>query len=93
MDYLALYSSRCKTCGFLDPEETKKWTACHFSKGNTECPAKEVQFVIVGEARRYAQAVAKARKTGDLTKEVKLLEVVGKRSAGFQQKFKEWLAK
>ncbi len=90
MDYLALYSTKCKRCSHLDPEAPKTFNNCHYSKGNTECPAKEVQIAIVGEAKRYATAAKKARRAGDLAREAEILEAVAKRSAAFQHKFQEW---
>lgn len=93
MDILALYSSKCKRCGHLDPEEERKFKSCHFSSGNKECPAQEVQIAVVGEAKRLAALCKKARANKDLTKEIKILNKVSKRSAAFQQKFREWLAK
>jgi hypothetical protein len=93
MDYLALYSAKCKTCKALDPEETKEYTNCHFNNGNKNCPAAEVQIAVVGEAMRFANIVKKARAGGDLKREVEILQEVGKRSAAFQQKFREWSSK
>lgn len=93
MDHLALYSIKCKTCKSLDPEETKLNEKCHFSKGNTDCPAQEVQLVVVGEAKRFASAVKKARANGKIEEEVRILEAVAKKSAAFQFKFREWSSK
>ncbi len=89
MDYLSLYSKNCKRCSALDPEETKLFEACHFSKGNDQCPAREVQFAVVGEAQRYADAAIKARRTGNLSKEAKIIDAVASKSPAFQHKFKE----
>ena len=93
MDYLALYSSKCKRCKHLDPEEPKAFTKCHSSAGNKLCPADEVQFAVVGEAKRFAVAVKKARASGNLAKEVRILQEVAKRPQAFQHKFKEWATK
>lgn len=93
MDYLALYSTKCKTCKHLDPEEEEEYTSCHFSSGNKECPAAEVQLAVVGEAKRMAEAVKKARAAGNIKREVKILQAVGQRSPAFQHKFKEWSMK
>ena len=90
MDYLALYSTKCKRCKHLDPEATQAFTNCHFSKGNTECPAKEVRIAVVGEAKRYAKAAKKARREGNLAREAEVLDAVAKRSDAFQYKFQEW---
>jgi hypothetical protein len=93
MDYLALYSSKCKRCKHLDPEEPKAFTKCHSSAGNSLCPASEVQFAVVGEAKRFAQAVRRARVKGDIDEEVRILQEVAKRPPAFQHKFKEWSSK
>lgn len=93
IDHLALYSRKCKTCRHLDPEEKVAYEECHHSRGNTECPAKEVQFAVVGMARRFAEEVKKARKASDLARERAVLESVEKRSLAFQQKFRDWLTK
>ncbi len=88
MDHLALYSRNCKFCKHLDKDEPKTFN-CHFSKGNKDCPAQEVQLVVVGKALRLARAVKKAQSTGDLSREAKILEMVAQKSAAFQFKFKE----
>jgi hypothetical protein len=93
MDYLALYSPNCKNCGYLDGDEKRKFEKCHYTNGNTECPAKEVQFAVVGEAKRFANAFKRARQSGDLNKQAEILEAVAKRSLAFQHKFKDWSAK
>lgn len=89
MDYLALYSKNCKRCKFLDPEEEQGFEKCHFNSGNKECPAQEVQFAITGEAKRFAEAVKRARAAGDIAREVEILNEVAKRPPAFQHKFRE----
>lgn len=91
MEHLALYSRNCKVCKSLDPEESKLFPKCHFSAGNKQCPAAEIQFAVVGEARRLASQVRKARVANDLKREIEILNLVEKRSTAFQQKFKDWL--
>ena len=86
-DILALYSSKCKQCGHLDPAEPKKYSTCHFSKGNTECPASEVQFAIVGKAKGLALRLVKARANRDATTEAKILTEVAGQSAAFKARF------
>ena len=93
MDHLALYSRNCKHCKHLDPEEDKEFDKCHFNNGNQDCPAQEIQFAVVGEAKRFARSVKKARAEGSIEREVKILEAVAKRSAAFQHKFREWSSK
>ena len=92
MEHLALYSRNCKFCSHLDPEETKKFK-CTTAHGNTECPAQEIQFAVVGKAKRLAVDVKAARRDGDISREVLILNRVGKRTKAFQQKFNDWLSK
>lgn len=91
MEYLALYSKKCKKCGHLDSEEPIKYTNCHHKAGNTECPAIDIQFAIVGAAKRFAIAVKQARAKGDFKREAELLELVSKKTPAFQHKVKEHL--
>ena len=93
MDHLALYSRKCKTCKHLDPEEAVAQTDCHFTKGNNDCPATEIQFAVVGQARRFADSMKRAQARSDIAKQVAILQAVEKRSEAFQHKFKDWLAK
>lgn len=93
MDYLALYSTKCKRCKHLDPEEEVAFEKCHHSAGNAECPASEIRITVVGEAKRFALAVKRARSSGNIDREVKILQEVNKRSAAFQHKFREWSSK
>ena len=90
MDHLALYSKNCKICKFLDPDEVREFNKCHYKNGNTECPAKEVQFAVVGEARRLAARFKIAMSSNDINKQVEILQFVSKRAPAFQHKFREW---
>lgn len=90
MDHLSLFSKNCKVCKSLDPDEVRLFPTCHYDKGNKECPAQEIQLVVVGQAQRWATLVLKARVANNINTEVKILLAVAKRSKAFQQKFREW---
>lgn len=90
MDYLPLYSRNCKVCSLLDKEETRKFK-CTPESGNTLCPAGEIQFVVIGKAKKLALAVLQARKSSNFEEEAKLLQQVTKLSPEFQHKFREFL--
>jgi hypothetical protein len=92
MDYLALYSTKCKRCKHLDPEEEVEFNKCHYTAGNKECPASDVQFAVVGESKRFALAVKRSRASGNIAREVRILKEVNTRSPAFQHKFREWLS-
>lgn len=93
MDHLALYSRNCKKCKHLDPEEKIAYDKCHYTNGNTECPAKEVQISVVGMARRFAKAMKKAQATSDVTRQIQILKAVEGRSDAFKLKYRDWLTK
>lgn len=86
-EHFAIYSALCKKCGHLDPDEPKKYSNCHFSKGNKFCPAAEVQIVVVGKAQKYAQQVRAARAKRDARAEAKILALVGAKSTAFIERF------
>jgi hypothetical protein len=86
-EHLRLYSTNCKRCAYLDAQETKRFSSCHYSKGNKECPASELQIVIVGKAYRYAQHVLAARGNRDADAEARILATVAKQSTAFQERF------
>ena len=79
-------------CKHLSPETgTVSEVECHFSKGNTQCPAEEVKFVIVGEALNYAKRVLAARDKRHPKTEAKLMQHVGSQTAAFKLKFYQYL--
>ena len=86
-EYLQLYNANCKRCSYLDPDETKRFSSCHYSKGNEFCPAREIQIVVVGKAKRYAAQVLSARESRNAEAEAKILELVAKRSKAFIERF------
>ncbi|MGF3990450.1 hypothetical protein ACQX7T_14440 [Staphylococcus aureus] len=87
IEFLQLYSRQCKTCKHLDPEETKAYTKCHFSKGNEDCPAREIRFTIVGKAFRLARQVRAARDARDTATAASLLAEVLKLNEAQQERF------
>lgn len=93
MEYLALYSARCKKCSHLDSEEKIAYDKCHYTKGNTECPAQDMQLAVVGQAKRFAREAKLAREKGNLIREVNILKAVASKSEAFQHKYREWSSK
>jgi hypothetical protein len=84
---VALFSKLCKKCGHLDADEPKRYSKCHYSKGNEFCPAGEIQLVIVGKAHKYAQQVIAARNARDVGAEARILQLVEKGSKDFIERF------
>lgn len=44
--FLEVFSENCMDCKALIPFKKKAYRECHYSKGNTACPASKVQIVI-----------------------------------------------
>jgi len=85
-EFIEVYCQNCAVCKYLNPDADKKFN-CHYSKGNTECPASELQIVVVGKAKRYARQVLAARAKRDVLAEKKILELVSKKSQAFIERF------
>ncbi len=88
----ALYSSDCIKCKHLSPETgTKSFVKCHYTKGNKQCPASEVTFVVVGKALKYAKLVLKCRDKRDAAREARLMTFVSNQTEAFKSKFYDYL--
>ncbi len=85
---LAFYSSNCKRCHHLDPQEKRRYK-CHHINGNVNkhCPAQEIVIVIVGKAMLYASQVLAARDRRDASTEAKILDLVAKQTDSFKERF------
>ncbi len=86
-EMFALYSLDCMTCKHLSETGTVAYVKCHYSKGNEQCPASEVRFVVVGEALDYARRVLRARDKRFPNREAKLMKHVANQSEAFRAKF------
>lgn len=86
-EHVAVYSDNCFNCNHLIPGKPKKFSSCHYSRGNKHCPAQGLQIVVVGKAYRYAQQVLSARSSRDAQAEARILAVVAKQSSAFQERF------
>lgn len=85
---LAFYSTNCKRCHHLDPQETRRYKCHHINgKVNKHCPAKEIEIVIVGKAMLYAAQVTAARDKRDAQTEARILAIVAKQTDSFKERF------
>lgn len=83
-DYLEVYSSRCLRCSHLVEGAPRRYDSCHYTAGNTDCPAAEVRIVPTGKVRRAAALIKKARAEKDPAQEAKILESISKESDAFK---------
>lgn len=86
-EFLALYSGNCVGCKHLYELGTVLHEECHYSNGNTQCPASEVKLVVVGEAVDMARRVLRARDKRQPVREAKIMQSVGTKSDAFKSKF------
>lgn len=87
---LTLYSTNCKKCRHLDPDEQIEYD-CTADKGNSHCPASEVQIVVTGNALRLAHRAFRARKKKNVKMEAKILADVAQTPRAFQLRFYQCL--
>ena len=87
---LTLYCVNCKVCKHLDPDESVAFD-CTADRGNSECPASEVQILVTGNARKLAQRAYRARTQKKIATESKILAEVAKAPRAFQLRFYECL--
>lgn len=92
-DLLAIYSENCLKCGHFVQGVSRKFKDCHESKGNKQCPASEVEVVVVGKAAVYASKLLKAQDRRDAVGTAKIFAYVAKQPAGFQAKFYDAIEK
>src|ERR1700730_15176439 len=90
---LGIYRPECLKCSHLVELGNKTYDKCHYTKGNTHCPASEVKIVVIGQALLYAGKVKLARDARDSEKEAALMNAVASKSKAFQSKFYEALEK
>lgn len=88
-EYLEVYSDRCLRCSHLVDSAAKTFNRCHYSRGNTHCPAKEVGIVVFGKIQRYLDLIREARKSKDSMKESELWASLSKESPQFRHRFYE----
>jgi hypothetical protein len=60
-----IYNANCLGCGHLVPHVKHKFKSCHFSKGNTQCPASSVQILIDIDLEPIVTAFVASKREGD----------------------------
>ena len=73
---IKLYGEGCTECGHLVSTAEEKQTDCHFSKGNSFCPAAFTRIVFVGHKMRFLQKLQKAQKSKDTNRILKVLSLL-----------------
>jgi hypothetical protein len=58
-------STGCLDCTHLVSTGSTEYTKCHFSAGNTSCPAQSVKIVFVGRRNFFLEKLKAARAKGD----------------------------
>jgi len=86
---LEVWGSGCLTCRALvsndpDLEPMEELPICHFSRGQTGCPAESVSINIVGPRRRVAQQLRQAKERGDVARLTRLMAKLSESDSSFQ---------
>lgn len=86
-EYLAVYSEKCLRCSHFVEGAQRTYTKCHFSKGNSYCPAKEVRVVIAGRMKYLKKKLESARHACNAEMESEVWIEVAKQSEAFKRRF------
>lgn len=81
-----LYGQGCLECAALveDASEPARKQPCHFSKGNTHCPASSARIEFVGERITYLARIRKARANGDSNRVIRLMTELENKPLSFK---------
>lgn len=70
---LEAFAPGCLNCTHLVPTGSDEYTDCHFSKGNTFCPAQSVKIIFTGRRNTFLNKLKVARATSDSNRVLKIL--------------------
>ena len=73
---LKLYDEKCVVCVHLFPScsKAKHYNKCHYKKGNEDCPASDIKFVVKPKIDKRAEAIVKKLNEGNVAKAIILLQ-------------------
>ena len=83
-----IYAEKCAICTYMNPR-AKKTFKCHYSKGNSLCPASSYVFAVGFSPAPAAERFKKAMMTGDVESVQKVLAKVKEQPETVQQEFFE----
>jgi hypothetical protein len=77
-----IYSEKCVRCYHLFPTHSKSvaHNSCHFSKGNSLCPAQEVKIVVATNSKNKAANLKKSFEEDDIQGAIEQLQKLVKLS-------------
>jgi len=85
---LQAYASGCLECTalVLDPDlpQSSSLPKCHFSLGNTNCPAASCRIEFVGEKVQFMNKWKRAKEKGDSTRVLRLMSELAERPSSFR---------
>jgi hypothetical protein len=67
LSIVPVYRKRCLKCTALTEFGEKLWSSCHFSKGNTLCPAASIRITQALPLDRMAQQYVEAERNQNFT--------------------------
>jgi len=71
---VALYADGCVNCSHLFPHpDNNPQDSCHFTVGNTNCPAAYIRFEVVGKRISLLKRITEARNKKDSNRVLQLL--------------------
>lgn len=72
------YAPGCLDCSHLVPTGANEYSDCHYSNGNTFCPAQSIKILFTGRRNVFLNKLKSARATGDSNRVLKILATLEK---------------
>lgn len=91
VDCLVTYSKRCLNCSHLVDGAEKKYSKCHFTKGNVDCPAQSVRIITDGKTRQYQRRLDAAQQEKDAKAVASIWAEINNESPAVRQRLFEVL--
>jgi hypothetical protein len=89
--FLEVFHENCLDCKALIPFKKKTYRDCHFSKGNTACPASQVQIVIRIPLETITRNWIRAEKEGNYAGIAKLSATLASKPDWYQTRVRDAL--
>lgn len=90
---IEIFKPECLGCGHLVPFVDHKYKKCHFSRGNTHCPAQSVQIQVRIPAEEIAQRFITAERIGDNLALARLYTKLASKPEWAQKRIKDTISR
>ena len=73
---IRLYEEKCVVCKHLFPScsKSKFYIKCHYTKGNTDCPAQDLKFIVGVNVDARVDSIISLLDKGDFAKLIRVMQ-------------------